>query len=84
MEEYTAPVWVHSCDTKLVDTVINEALHLITGCLVPTLVDMLPALVGIVPSHMRRNNAVLNFAEKFFQPNSLVPLPAQVNYALTQ
>ena len=49
--EYSVAVWAHSCHTKLVDTVINESLSLITGCLVATPVEMLPVLAGIAPSH---------------------------------
>ena len=54
------------------DTAIDEFLRLITGCLVPAPVEMLPALAGIALSHIRRNYAVLDLAEKFFQPDSLV------------
>ena len=62
---------------------INESLSLITGCLVPTPVEMLPVLAGIAPSHIRRNYAVLKLAEKSFQPDSLVPLPAPLMHQLS-
>lgn len=58
--------------TKLVGTLIYEALHLIIGCLVPTPVDMFLVLAGIVPSHIKHNHAVLKLAGKSFQSNPLV------------
>ena len=77
--EYAAPVWSHSSHTKLVDVVINDALRLISGCILPTPVDILPVLAGIPPSHIRRDHAVLKLAAKSHQPDSLVPAPTPVD-----
>ncbi len=69
-------MWAHSCHAKLVDVVINDALRLISGCITPTPVDMLPILAGIPPSRIRREHAVLKLAAKAYQSNSLIPTPA--------
>ena len=31
--EYCAPAWCRSTHTRLIDSVLNEALHIVTGCL---------------------------------------------------
>ena len=31
--EYCAPVWCRSAHTRLIDSVLNDALHIVTGCL---------------------------------------------------
>ena len=45
--EYCAPVWCRSTHTCLIDSILNEALRIATGCLRPTPTEDLPALVGI-------------------------------------
>ena len=40
--EYCAPVWCRSAHTRLIDSVLNDALRIITGCLRPTPADHLP------------------------------------------
>ena len=57
--EYCAPVW---CRTRLVDSVLNDALHIVTGCLRPTPTDYLAILSGIHPAELRRLGATLLFA----------------------
>ena len=47
--EYSAPVWCHSAHTGLIDSVLNDALRIVTGCLHPTPTDHLPVLSGIQP-----------------------------------
>ena len=42
--EYCAPVWCRSAHTCLIDSVLNDALHIVTGCLRPTPTDHLPVL----------------------------------------
>ena len=42
--EYCAPVWSRSPHAKKVDVAINNALRIITGCLKPTPVVLLPVL----------------------------------------
>ena len=45
--EYCTPVWCRSAHTRLIDSVLNDALHIVTGCLRPTPTDYLPILSGI-------------------------------------
>ena len=45
--EYCAPVWCHSAHTRLIDSVLNDALRIVTGCLRPIPTDYLPVLAGI-------------------------------------
>ena len=72
--EYAAPVWSHSCHTKVVDTILNDAMRLISGTLKPTPTVMLPVLSGIPPAAIRRDQQVLKLAEKADNNDmSLVP-----------
>ena len=60
--EYCAPVWCRSAYTRLIDSVLNDALHIVTGCLRPTPTDHLPVLSGIQPAELRRLGATLSLA----------------------
>ena len=60
--EYCAPVWYRSAHTRLIDSVLNDALHIVTGCLRPTPTDHLPVLSGIQPDELRRLGATLSLA----------------------
>ena len=60
--EYCAPVWCRSAHTRLIDSVLNDALRIVTGCLRPTLTDHLPVLSGIQPAELRRLGATLSLA----------------------
>ena len=51
--EYCAPVWCHSAHARLIDSVLNDALRIVTGCLRPTPTDHLPVLSGIQPAELR-------------------------------
>ena len=62
--EYCAPVWCRSADTRLIDSVLNDALRTVTGCLRPTPTDHLPVLSGIRPAEVRRLGATLSFAHR--------------------
>ena len=42
--EYCAPVWCRSAHTRLIDSVLNNALRIVTGCLRPTPTDHLYTL----------------------------------------
>ena len=42
--EYCEPVWCRSAHTRLIDSVLNDALRIVTGCLRPTPTDHLPVL----------------------------------------
>ena len=57
--EYCAPVWYHSVCTQLIDSVLNDALRIVTECLYPTPTDHLPILSGIRPTELRRLGATL-------------------------
>ena len=58
--EYCAPVWCCSAHTRLIDSVLNDALRMVTGCLRPTPTDHLPVLSGIHPAELRRMGATLS------------------------
>ena len=60
--EYCAPVWCLSAHTRLIDSVLNDALRIVTGCLRPTLTDYLPVLAGIQSAELRRLGATLSLA----------------------
>ena len=55
-------VWCRSAHTRLIDSVLNDALRIVTGCLRPTPTDHLPVLLGIQPSELRRMGAILSLA----------------------
>ena len=60
--EYCAPVWCRSAHTRLIDSVLNDALRIVTGCLRPTPTDHLPVLSGIQPAELCRLGATLSLA----------------------
>ena len=60
--EYCAPVWCRSAHTCLIDSVLNDALRIVTGCLRPTPTDHLPILSGIQLAELRRMGATLSLA----------------------
>ena len=60
--EYCAPVWCRSAHTRLIDSVFNDALRIVTGCLRPTPTDHPPTLSGIQPAELRRVRATLSLA----------------------
>ena len=60
--EYCAPVWCRSAHTRLIDSVLNDALRIVTGCLRPTPTDHLPVLSGIQPAELRRLGTTLSLA----------------------
>ena len=60
--EYCAPVWCHSAHTRLIDSVLNDALRIVTGCLRPTPTDHLPVLSGIQPAELCQMGATLSLA----------------------
>ena len=51
--EYCAPVWCCSAHNRLIDSVLNDTLCMVTGCLHPTPMDHLPVLSGIQPAELR-------------------------------
>ena len=62
--EYCAPVWCRSAHTRLIESVLNDALRIVTGCLRPTPTDHLPVLSGIQPAELRRMGATLSLAHR--------------------
>ena len=51
-----------SAHTRLIDSVLNDALRIVTGCLRPTPTDHLPVLSGIQPAELRRIGTTLSLA----------------------
>ena len=49
---------------SLIDSVLNDALRIVTGCLRPTPTDHLPVLSGIQPAERRRLEATLSLAHR--------------------
>ena len=62
--EYYAPAWCRSAHTRLIDSVLNDALRIVTGCLRPPPTDNLPVLSGIQPAELRRQGATLSLANR--------------------
>ena len=60
--DYCAPVWCRSAHTCLIDSVLNDALRIVTECLRPTPTDYLPVLASIQPAELRRLGATLSLA----------------------
>ena len=60
--EYCAPVWCCSAHTRLIDSVLNDALRIVTKCLCPTPTDHLPVISGIQPAELRRMGVTLSLA----------------------
>ena len=70
--EYCAPVWCRRAHTRLIDPVINNALRIVTGCLLPTPTNYLTVLAGIPPAELRRRQATLTLARRVLEPNHLL------------
>ena len=70
--EYCAPVWCRSAHTRLIDPAFNNALRIVTGCLLPTPTDYLTVLAGIPPAELRRRQATLTLARRAMEPNHLL------------
>ena len=62
--EYCAPVWCRSMPTRLIDSILNNALPIVTGCLHPTPTKDLPVLAGVQPAELRRSGATLFLANR--------------------
>ena len=58
--EYCAPVWCCSAHTRLIDSILNDTLRIVTGCLHPTPTDHLLVLSGIQPAELCRMGATLS------------------------
>ena len=62
--ECCAPVWCRGAHSRLIDSVLNDALRIVTGCLRPTPTDYLPILARIQPAELRRRGATLSLANR--------------------
>ena len=62
--EYCASIWCRSAHTRLIDSVLNDAMRIVTGCVRPTPTDHLPVLSGIQPAELRRMGATLSLAHR--------------------
>ena len=62
--EYYAPIWCRSAHTGLIDSVLNDALRIVTGCLRPTPTDHPPILSGIQPAELFRMEATISLAHR--------------------
>ena len=60
--EYCPPIWCRSVHSRLIDSVLNDALHIVTRCLHPTPTNHLPILLGIQPAELCRLGAILFLA----------------------
>ena len=52
--------------TRLIDSVLNDALRIVTGCLRPTPTDHLPVLSGIQPAELCRMGATRSLVHRGF------------------
>ena len=70
--EHCTRVWCHSAHTHLINSVFNDALIMVTGCLCPTPTDHLPILSGILPAELRQLGATLSLAYRGFLDPDLI------------
>ena len=71
--EYCAPVWCRSSHTHMLDSELNRAMQIITGCLKNTPTPMLYVLANVAPPLIRRDALVLKSAWKALaDPLSLI------------
>ena len=68
--EYCAPFWCRSVHTRLIYTVLNDALHIVFGCTPP---DNLAILSGIQPAGIRRLGTTILLANRsILEPDYLL------------
>ena len=60
--KHCTPVWCHSVHTCLIDSGLNDALHIVTECLLSSLRDHLPTFSNIHPAELCRLGATLSLA----------------------
>ena len=51
-------------DTRLIDSILNDALRIVTVCLRPTPMEDLPVLAGIQPAELRQLRATFSLANR--------------------
>ena len=62
--DYCTPVWCRSTHTCLIDSILNDALRIVTGCLRATPTEELPVFAFIQPAELRRLRATLSVANR--------------------
>ena len=62
--EYCAPVWCRSAHSCFIDSVLNDALRIVTGCLCPTPMDHLHVLSCIQPAELHQMGVTLSLAHR--------------------
>ena len=62
--KYCAPVWCRSTHTRLIDSILDDALRIVPECLCSTTTEDLPVLAGIQPAELRRLGATLFLANR--------------------
>ena len=71
--EYCVPIWCRSAHIRLIDSVLNDALRIVTGCLHPTPTDHLPVLSRIQPAEFRQMGVTLCLAYRgSLNPNHIL------------
>ena len=70
--EYCAPVWCYSTPTRLIDSILDDALRIVTGYLRFTPMKDLPVLAGIQPAKSRRLGATLFLANRAIHDSDYV------------
>ena len=72
--EYCAPVWCRSTHARLIESILNDALCIVTGCLCLTPTEDLPVLSGIQPAELRRLGATLSLTNRaIHDPDHVLP-----------
>ena len=70
---YSTAEYCRSAHTRLIDSVLNDTLRIVTGCLRLTPTDPLPVLSGIQPAELRRLGATLSLAYRgSLDPNHIL------------
>ena len=62
--EHCAPVWCRSTHTRVIDSILNDALRIVTRCLRPTPTEDLPVLAVIQPAELHQLGATLSLANR--------------------
>ena len=70
--EYCAQIWCHSAHTRLIDSVLNDALRIFTGCLLPIPTNHLPILSSIQPAELRRMGETLSLTPWISGPDHIL------------
>ena len=71
--EYCTPVWCCTTHTHLIDSILNTALRIVTGCLYPTPTDQLPILLGIQLAELCQLGATISLVHhESLDPNHIL------------